>query len=249
MAVTTNPDTLKLLETISKMDDTYLEMSEDFEWEMASRDFRTQSSNLFLTTYDKEVAKLGNALDEFLHQDWLDNLTPEQRKAVEWATKKFEITGDSSYEIIAEDPQWATMIYENNWECHAKPFFEGFDGLPLTYFELAVANLSSDLEELIMDNTPTHQNTLPESWDSLTSGSESDDELLTPIGSEYDVEPITPVDNPTDEDYAHTLTTNNEVHSPRSKTVSFTPPREGPHSQGKCHLLYIPAPAPPITHL
>ena len=238
MAVTTNPDTLKLLETISKMDETYLEMSEDFEWEMASRDFRTQSSNLFLTTYDKEVAKLGNALDEFLHQDWLDNLTPEQRKAVEWATKKFEITGDSSYEIIAEDPQWATMIYENNWECHAKPFFEGFNGLPLTYFELAVANLSSDLEELIMDNTPTHQNTLPESWDSLTSGSESDDELLTPIGSD-DVEPTTPIESPTHEDYAHTLTANNEVLIPRSKTISFTPPREGPHSQGKRHLLCI----------
>ena len=239
MAVTTNPDTLKLLETISKMDDAYLEMSEEFEWEMTSRDFREQSSNLFLTAYDKEVAKLGKALDEFLRQDWLDNLTPEQKEAVNWATKKFEITGDSSYEIIAEDPHWATMIYENNWESHAKPFFEGFNELPLTYFELAVENLSNDLEEFILDNTPIHQNVVPESWDSLTSGSESEDEFLTPIGSEYDLESTTPVNNLTHEGYAHTLTNNHEIPSPRSKTKSFTPPREGPQSQGKHHFLCI----------
>ena len=159
MAVTTNPDTLKLLETISKMDDTYLEMSEDFEWEVTSRDFREQSSNLFLTTYDKEVAKLGKALDEFLHQNWLDNLTPEQKEAVIWARNKFETTGDRSYEIIAEDPRWATMVYENNWESHAKPFFEGFNELPLTYFELAINNLSEDLDEFILDNTHTHTRT------------------------------------------------------------------------------------------
>ena len=152
-------------------------------------------SSLSLTTYDKEVARLGKAFDEFLHQDWLDNLTPEQKEAVNWETKKFEITGDSSYEIIAEDPRWATMIYENNWESHAKPFFEGFNELPLTYFELAVENLSNDLDEFILDNTPTHQNVVPESWDSLTSGSESEDEFLTPIGSEYDLEPTTPVGN------------------------------------------------------
>ena len=92
------------------MDDEYLEMSEEFEWEMTSRDFREQSSELFLTTYDKEVAKLGKALDEFLHQNWLDKLTPDQKEAVIWARNKFKTTGDRSYEIIAEDPRWATMV-------------------------------------------------------------------------------------------------------------------------------------------
>ena len=181
---------------------------------------------------------MGKALDEFLHQDWLNNLTPEQKEAVNWATKKFKTTGDTSYEIIAEDPQWATIIYENNWATHAKPFFEGFDGLPLTYFELAIDNLSNDLEEFILENTHTDQNILPESWDSLTSGSESDDELSTPTGSS-DMEPTTPVESPTLKDYAHTLTVTKQVPSPRSNTISFTPPRERPQSQGKRHLPYI----------
>ena len=213
-------------------------MSEDFEWEVASRDFREQSSKFFLTTYDKEVAKLGKSFDEFLRQDWLSNLTPEQKEAVEWATKKFEITGDTSYEIIAEDPQWATILYENDWEHHAKPFFEGFDGLPLTYFELAIANLSNDLEEFILDNTPAHQNILPESWDPLTSGSESKDELLTPIGTEQVVEPTIP----TNEDNAHTLNIDNKAPILRSKAISFTPLREGPLPQGKYLINHTPLP-------
>ena len=68
MATTTNPETLKLLETISQMDDTYLDMSAHFEWEMASRNFRDQMSSLSLNTYDQEVAKLGKAMDNFLYQ-------------------------------------------------------------------------------------------------------------------------------------------------------------------------------------
>ena len=116
MAGTTNPDTLKLMETISGMGDDYLEMSEDFEWELVSRDFRAESSNFFLTTYDKEVAKLGTSLDKFLYQEWLNTLTPTQKEAVEWATKRFKHTGDRSFELVAEDPSWATILYENDWE-------------------------------------------------------------------------------------------------------------------------------------
>ena len=238
MATTTNPETLKLLETISQMDDTYLDMSAHFEWEMASRNFRDQMSSLSLNTYDQEVAKLGKAMDKFLYQDWFNNLTPKQKEAVNWATRKFKITGDTSYEIIAEDPQWATIVYENNWATHAKPFFEGFDALPLTYFELAINNLSNDLDEFILDNTHTDQTTPPESWDSLTSGSESDDEPITPTGSN-DMEPTPPVESPTLKENAHTLTVTKQVPNPRSNTISFTPPRERPQLQGKRQLSYI----------
>ena len=208
-------------------------MSEDFEWEVASRDFREQSSKFFLTTYDKEIAKLGKSFDEFLRQDWLSNLTPEQIEAVEWATKKFEITGDTSYEIIAEDPQWATILYENDWEHHAKPFFEGFDNLPLSYYELAVSNLSHDLEGFILDNAPTHQDTLPESWDSLTSDSESDDELSTPAGMELNISPTVTIMDLTDKENTHTIKTNEEAPVLNPEATPFTPLREGPLSQGK----------------
>ena len=236
MATTTNPETLKLLETISHMDDTYLDMSAQFEWEMASRDFRNQMSNICLSPYDKEVRKLGKAMDEFLYQEWFSNLTPKHKEAVEWATRKFKLTGDTSFEIIAEDPQYATIVYENNWATHAKPFFEGFDALPLTYFELAIDNLSSDLEEFILDNTHTDQTSPTESWDSLTSSSESDDELVTPIGS-IDIEPTPPTESPTLTENAHTLTTTKQVPNPRSNTISFTPPREMPQLKGKHHLF------------
>ena len=233
MAGTTNPDTLKLFETIAKMDSNYLEMSEDFEWELASRDFRAESSNFFLTAYDKEVAKLGKSFDKFLHQDWLNNLTPEQKEAVEWATNQFKITGDRSYELVAEDPDWATILYENDWDNHAKPFFEGFDDLPLTYYELTVANLSHDLEGLILDNTPAHQDTLPESWDSLTSGSESDDELSTPEEMELSTSPTVTVMNLTDKENTHTIKANEETPVLNPDAPPFTPLREGPFSKGK----------------
>ena len=176
---------------------------------------------------------MGKSLDKFLHQEWLNDLTPTQREAVEWAIKKYKITGDRSYELIAEDPAWATILYENDWENHAKPFFEGFDNLPLTYYELAISNLSQDLEGFILDNSPIHQDTLPESWDSLTCGSESDDELSTPTllhdsqGLELDTSPKAALISLTDTDTTPTLTPKRMTPSLNPEAEPFAPsPRE-----------------------
>ena len=103
MSTTTNPETLKQMKAVSTLSKECLTMSEEFEWELLSREFRTKSADFFTPSYDSKIAKLNLVLDDLPHYDWTNSLTHTGHEAVEWATNQSKCTKDQSPQPTAEE--------------------------------------------------------------------------------------------------------------------------------------------------